>query len=58
VDTDNELSEKLDLLIRQTELRRSMGEAAVAHACKFDWDVIARQWQEAFVQAVAHRRKH
>ena len=58
VETDAELRERLDLLIRQPELRRDMGKAAVVHAQKFDWDVIAGQWQEAFEQAVARRRKH
>jgi glycosyltransferase involved in cell wall biosynthesis len=57
-DTDAELSERLDLLIRRRELRRAMGTAAVTHAQKFDWDVIAGLWQEAFEQAVARRRKH
>jgi glycosyltransferase involved in cell wall biosynthesis len=55
---DGELSEKLDLLIRQPELRRAMGNAAIAHAQRFDWDVIAGKWQEEFEQAVAKRRKH
>jgi glycosyltransferase involved in cell wall biosynthesis len=58
VDTDDELAGKLDLLIRQPELRRVMGEAASAHARRFDWDVIAAQWQDAFERAVAMRRKH
>jgi len=57
-DTDAELSERLDLLIRQPELRRTMGAAAIAHAKNFDWDAIAKQWQEAFEQAVARRQKH
>ena len=43
VDNDDELAEKLDLLIREPQLRRSMGEAAVVHAKKFDWDVIAQK---------------
>lgn len=55
--SDSELSEKLDLLIHQPDLRRSMGEAARVHAQKFDWDGIARQWQDVFEQA-AERRKH
>jgi glycosyltransferase involved in cell wall biosynthesis len=58
VDNDDELAEKLDLLIREPQLRRSMGEAAVAHAHKFDWDVIAKEWQHVFEEAVARRRKH
>ena len=55
---DDELAEKLDLLIREPQLRRSMGQAAAAHAQKFDWDVIARKWQQVFEEAVAKRRRH
>jgi glycosyltransferase involved in cell wall biosynthesis len=58
VDTDDELAGKLDLLIHQPELRRVMGEAAIIHARRFDWDVIAQRWQDAFERAVAMRRKH
>jgi len=56
--SDVELSEKLDLLIHRPELRRSMGEAARVHSQKFDWDVIARKWQDIFEQAAARRRNH
>jgi glycosyltransferase involved in cell wall biosynthesis len=58
VKNDDELAEKLDLLIRDAQLRISMGVAAVAHAQKFDWDVIARKWQQAFEEAVAKRREN
>ena len=58
VETDGELAEKLSLLIREPELRRSMGLAAVEHANQFDWDVIAKQWQDVFEQVVAKRRRH
>jgi glycosyltransferase involved in cell wall biosynthesis len=57
-DTDADLAARLDWLIRQPELRRDMGKAAVAHAQKFDWDIIAGQWQEVFEQAVVRRRNH
>lgn len=57
VDTDADLSVKLSELIRNPELRRTMGQAAVVHAKQFDWDIIARKWQEAFEQVVATRRK-
>jgi len=58
VESDNELSEKLSLLIRDPELRRSMGEAAIEHAKRFDWDSIAKQWQDVFERVVAMRRRH
>ena len=57
VSSDDELAEKLDLLINQPELRRSMGEAAIAHSRNFNWDRIALQWQEAFEKAVMKRRQ-
>jgi glycosyltransferase involved in cell wall biosynthesis len=56
-ETDEELSGKLALLIHQPELRRRMGEASLAHAAKFDWDVIAREWLEVFERVVAQRRE-
>ena len=55
--SDQELIEKLDLLIQQPQLRRSMGEAAALHSRKFDWDQISLQWQEAFELAIATRRR-
>ena len=58
VEGDDELGEKLSLLIREPELRRSMGKAAAEHANRFDWDVIAKQWQDVFERVVAKRRKH
>jgi glycosyltransferase involved in cell wall biosynthesis len=47
-DTDNEFSAKLDLLVNDSDLRRKMATASIAHVQKFDWDVIAGQWQETF----------
>jgi hypothetical protein len=35
-----------------------MGDAAAVHARKFDWGVIAMQWQDAFERAVESRRRH
>jgi glycosyltransferase involved in cell wall biosynthesis len=58
VETDDALAEKLDLLIRQADLRHRMGDAAAVHARKFDWGVIAMQWQDAFERAVESRRRH
>jgi glycosyltransferase involved in cell wall biosynthesis len=53
VESDAELAEKLDLLLRDANLRRSMSRAAAVHALKFDWDHIALQWQEVFEAVTA-----
>jgi glycosyltransferase involved in cell wall biosynthesis len=55
VESDAELAEKLELLLRDADLRQSMSRAAVLHAQKFDWDRIALQWQEAFEAVTAKR---
>jgi glycosyltransferase involved in cell wall biosynthesis len=56
VSSDDELTEKLGLLIERPELRRSMGEAAAVHSRNFDWDRITIEWEEAFAETVAKRR--
>jgi len=53
---DEDLMAKLDLLIANAELRLAMSEEAARHARQFDWDVITRQWEESFVEAIARRR--
>jgi len=55
VESDAELAEKLELLLRDGNLRRSMSRAAALHALKFDWDRIALQWQEVFEAVTAKR---
>jgi glycosyltransferase involved in cell wall biosynthesis len=57
VESDDELAQKLGLLITQADLRRAMGQAAILHARQFDWDIIAEQWQSVFEAAVAARRR-
>jgi glycosyltransferase involved in cell wall biosynthesis len=55
VESDAELAEKLELLLRDADLRRSMSRAAALHALNFDWDRIALQWQEVFDAVTAKR---
>jgi glycosyltransferase involved in cell wall biosynthesis len=55
VESDDELTAKLDLLLRNSELRHTMSRAAIAHSQSFDWDRIAAQWAEVF-QSVLVRR--
>jgi glycosyltransferase involved in cell wall biosynthesis len=56
-ESDEDLARSLDTLIKRPEMRISMGEAAAIHSRKFDWDEITLQWQDAFSDAVAKRRR-
>jgi len=55
VESDIDLSQKLDLLVENPALRRSMAVAATAHSRKFDWDRIAMRWAEVFREVAARR---
>jgi glycosyltransferase involved in cell wall biosynthesis len=55
--SDEDLMQKLNLLLTQPELRTSMGQAAIAHARQFDWDSVTRRWQDVFEAVVATRQK-
>jgi len=53
---DDELLAHLERLIDSPDLRRSLGRASRAHIEKFDWDPIARQWEEIFLRFAPHKR--
>jgi glycosyltransferase involved in cell wall biosynthesis len=56
-ESDAELAQNLDLLLRDSGLRESMASAAVRHSRKFDWDQITKQWIGVFQEVVdAHSR--
>ena len=57
VGSEEELAAKLDLLITDHELRRSMGVSAAQHAQQFTWEGAARDWERIFEKAVEHRRR-
>lgn len=57
-ETDDDLAQKLTELVRNAELRRLMEIAAREHSQKFDWDAIARNWQDAFEGVVRNRVRH
>jgi glycosyltransferase involved in cell wall biosynthesis len=55
-DSDADLTQALDLLLRDSALRQSMASAAVRHSRNFDWDRIAQQWIEIFREVVVQRQ--
>lgn len=57
VKSDIEFSEKLGSLLTDHELRLKMSASAARHALQFDWDKVAREWENVFVEAAAKRRK-
>jgi glycosyltransferase involved in cell wall biosynthesis len=48
-----EMMEALGKLIADRTLRERMGTAARKHMEKFDWDVVSRQWQNAYLEIAA-----
>ena len=43
-----EMVDRVRLLVGKPERRQEMGAHAIRHAQKFDWDIVAAQWQEAY----------
>lgn len=57
VESDNELSQKLGLLLSDQTLRLKMSAAAARHAVQYDWDKVTEDWQSVFLDAVSKRRR-
>jgi glycosyltransferase involved in cell wall biosynthesis len=50
---EDEMMKRLAQLIADAELRRTFGQSARAHAERFSWDVITRQWEVTFTKLAA-----
>jgi len=57
VSTLEEMMQSLGKLIADSSLRERMGIAARKHMAKFDWDVVAREWQRAYLEIAADRAR-
>jgi glycosyltransferase involved in cell wall biosynthesis len=57
-ESDSELTQYLEVLLRDSSLRQSMAAAAGRHSRRFDWDRIAEQWIEIFRETVAERQSY
>ena len=55
VNTIDEMIEKLGLLIKDAQLRASMGEAGKKLTEKYTWDIVARLWQDAYLEIASAR---
>ena len=50
VATTDEMMQALARLIADRSLRQGMGEAARKHMANFDWDLVAGQWEKAYLE--------
>lgn len=50
VASTEEMMQALEKLIADRSLREQMGEAARKHMANFDWDVVGRRWQNAYLE--------
>jgi len=57
VESEDELSQKLSVLLNDHDLRLKMSAAAVRHALRFDWDKVARDWDDVFVETAGRLRQ-
>jgi glycosyltransferase involved in cell wall biosynthesis len=55
VPTHEEMMQALGRLVADRALRERMGAAACKHMENFDWDVVSRQWQEAYLEIAGAR---
>jgi glycosyltransferase involved in cell wall biosynthesis len=54
---DHEMMVRLQQLLGDSNLRRSMGECGRAHMAGFSWDGITRQWEDIFARLAQERWK-
>jgi len=57
VNTVEEMLKRLRELIENKHLRSKMGAAGAEHAKKFDWRIIAKQWEQVFEETVKKKAK-
>jgi glycosyltransferase involved in cell wall biosynthesis len=55
VGDEEELGQKLDLLLKDGSLRQQMSKAAHQHAANFSWDRAATEWAKAFEKVASGR---
>ena len=55
VNTSEEMMEKLGLLLENAQLRESMGNAGRKLAERFEWDSVAKLWQDAYLRIASTR---
>ncbi len=55
VATPDEMMQRLGQLISDSSLREQMGHAARQHVSQFDWNLVSRMWQNAYLEIAGAR---
>ena len=55
VETVQQMMSALEKLLSDRCLRQRMGQAAREHVASFEWDLVARKWQAAYLEIAASR---
>ena len=57
--SDAEIFQRLEQLLKDVPLRLTLGAAGRKHSERFDWNLIAQQWEQAFIDLAPVRgRRH
>jgi glycosyltransferase involved in cell wall biosynthesis len=56
VKTFEDMMTRLKQLVEDRNLRMKMGAAAMEHVQQFDWDLIAKQWEDVFEKTITGRK--
>ena len=54
-DGEEDFAEKFARLVQDSSMRAAMSKAAALHAARFDWDLAASQWAEAFERVMERK---
>ena len=55
IGSDDELFDRLQSLLSQSDQRRRFGGAGRKHSERFDWGSITRQWEEVFLDLTSRK---
>jgi glycosyltransferase involved in cell wall biosynthesis len=55
VSNEEEMIEKLEILIRNKALRDKFSQNAIKRAKEFDWNKIVKQWEDILIKAVENK---
>jgi glycosyltransferase involved in cell wall biosynthesis len=53
--SNEQILQYLEILLSNAELRQVMGRNARRLSEKYDWDVVARQWEHIFLRLASHK---